>query len=343
MSQKDLQNPLKNIIFAGVDDGYAETNIFLSNGNYIRIPSQAKSGELNKISINGSANTVYSYKTSEGSFVVGDIREADTTSFDDYPLSGMNRVIVAHALRKAGIGKDTRLVICSGLPIKKYYLNGKINQELVKAKRKNLLMNDVVSSDGAVLPVVMKHDVIAEGIAAWFDIVIQRNSQGRLVKNDELVSSRIAIIDIGGRTTDIAVIQSGVLDEDRSSTIEVGMLSVRENVAQKIHNKFEIEPSAEQMNSVMNTGKIKLWGKFHELFNEIEEAKKIVVSRIESEVKKRLGNASDLDKIVFVGGTVVQIEKYLEGWFKQQEIGTDPSFANSRGMEKYAEMQMMKS
>lgn len=343
MTDQTKNKNAKEAIYAGVDDGYAETKIVLSNGVFIRIPSQAKAGELNQISISGGSSTTFSYKSPEGNYVVGDIREADSTAFDDYPLSAMNRVIVAHALREAGLSKEDILYICSGVPIKKFYLKGGVNQALVKAKRKNLLMNDITSKDGYLLPKISKHSVIAEGIAAWFDIVISRNEEGRLVKNKELIDQRIAIIDIGGRTTDIAVIQRGILDESRSSTIEVGMLSVRDEVESSIHDEHEIEPTAEQMNEVMENKRIKLWGEYHDVTDITESAKIAVVNRIESEVKKRLGNASDLDKVVFVGGTVEEIKNELDGWYKQQTIGENPGFANARGMQKYAELNMSKT
>lgn len=339
----ELEASNKVKIYAGVDDGFAETKIVLSNGKVVRIPSQAKAGEMNQISINGSATTVFSYGTQDGRYIIGDIREAESTAFDDYPVSAMNRVIVTHALRKAGVPANAELYICSGLPINKFYISGKINQKSVKAKRKNLLLNDVTSSEGAILGKIVKHDVVSEGIAAWMDIVLERNEHGKIAFNPELITERIAIIDIGGRTTDIAVIQNGVLDTGRSSTIQVGMLAVRDEVFQKIFDKFEIEPTVEQMNSVMENKSIKLFGEHHPVDDIVESAKKSTVVGIESQVKKCLGNASDLDRVVFVGGTVMQIQSYLDGWFRHQTIGDDPSFANARGMQKFAEMMMSKA
>jgi plasmid segregation protein ParM len=326
-------------IFAGVDDGYAETKIALSNGIVIKIPSQAKAGEMNQISINGSRTSTYSYTTEDGNFIIGDIREADTTAFDDYPHSAMNRVIVTHALRKAGLSGDVDLFICSGLPIKKFYSNGKTNQEQVNKKRANLLKADVFAADGYSLARIVKHDVISEGIAAWMDLVLFRNEQtGRLGFNPEMVNQRIAIVDIGGRTTDIAVIEKGALDISRSSTINVGMLAVRDAVVSAIHDTFDVTATVEQMNQAIETKQIKLWGEFHDVSQIVDNAEKSTATRIETEVKKCLGNASDLDKIVFVGGAVVELERYLTGWFRQQQIGLDPAFANARGMQKYSEM-----
>lgn len=329
-------------IFIGIDDGYAETKIVLSTGECFRIPSQAKAGEMNQISINGSDTTVFPYATSEGNYIIGDIREADSTAFDDYPLSALNRVIVSHALYMAKIDPAAKLFICTGLPVKKFYLAGKINKVFIKKKMDNLLKNDVKSLGGYRVPEIIKHEVVSEGIAAWMDVVMQRNESGKLVIDKEIAKLRIAIIDIGGRTTDIAVIENGNLDISRSSTIDVGMLAVKDAVIDAIVNRYEISPSVDQMNEVLTHKTIKLWGKTESVSDLVEIAQKSVLARIKSECKRCLGNAADLDKVVFVGGTVVEVEKYLDGWFKNQSIGDNPGFANGRGMQKYSEFVMSK-
>lgn len=329
-------------IYVGIDDGYAETKIVLSNGDSFRIPSQAKAGEMNQISINGSDTTVFPYSTPDGNYIIGDIRESDSTAFDDYPLSALNRVIVSHAISQSTIDPASGLVICTGLPIKKFYISGRVNANFVKQKMLNLLKNDVVSLGGKKLPKIIKHEVISEGIAAWMDIVIQRNSSGKLIIEKSIAAERIAIIDIGGRTTDIAVIQNGNLDTSRSSTINVGMLAVMDSVAESITNRFEISPSVEQMNNVISKKTIRLWGQEECVADLVEIAQKSVLARIESEAKRCLGNAADLDRVFFVGGTVEEVKAHLGHWFRNQIIGTEPGYANARGMQKYAEFIMSK-
>lgn len=333
----------RKIVFAGIDDGFDETKIILSNNNKIKIKSQAKAGELNQINVSGHNKTVFNYKTNNGLFSIGDIRESDSTSFDEYPTSPLNRVIVSHAIRQMNINNNDSLVICTGLPVNRFYVRNKINQSLVKAKRKNLLLNDVIPDDGTLLPKIIRHEVLTEAIAAWFDLVIERNNDGKLIKNSDISSQTTAIIDIGGRTTDVAVLSGGILDKDRSGTIDVGMLAVRQNVNDKIADEFDgVEPTTIQLNEAFNSGKIKMWGQYHDISSLIEESKKTIVSRIESDVKKRLGKGSDIDNIVFVGGTVIAIEPYLDNWFRQQIIADNPSYANASGMCKYAEMMLSK-
>lgn len=329
-------------LFVGVDDGYSETKI-VAGGQSFRIPSQAKAGEVAQIALDGQGDSVHVYKTSDGMFSVGALRESDPTQFDDYPESAMNRVIVHHALRTAGIPGGTELFIASGLPLKKYYQGKEPNKARIRKKESNLLMNDVVALDGTPLARVARHAVLSEAIAAWMDIVLQRNAEGDLVKNLDLYNKSMAIIDIGGRTTDIAVIQSSRLDVSRCATIDVGMLSIKDIIAEQLRQKFDLEPNAEMLNQAVDKGEVRLWGRPQSVADILSEAKNTIAQRIQAECKRRIGNAADIDEVVFVGGTVVELGPLLDGWFKNQRIGDDPEFANARGMQKYAELMLAKS
>lgn len=325
----------------GTDDGFDETKIALPNGECIRIPSLAKSGISEMISVDESESKVFIYETSDGSFTTGQILESDSTSFDEYPVSAMNRVIVSHALRVAGLNASHKLTICSGLPLKRIYRASTLNRPLIASKTKNLLANDVSAKDGYQLPVVSKHRVLAEGLAAWFDHVIQRNEDGQLIRNVENYQKRTAIIDIGGRTTDIAVVQSGTLDYQRSSTIEVGMLSVKERIRESVYDEFDgIELTNEQVYTALHENRIKLWGQWENVSQIVSMAQDEVAKRIYAESMRKLKRAADIDDVIFVGGTVNKFEPLLENWFRNQSIANEPAFANARGMQKFTELML---
>lgn len=328
-----------NILVAGIDDGFDETKIVLGDGTAFRMPSRAKAGDMNRIDISGrGGGNVHGYITSEGRFVVGpDIDRADATASDEYPVSAMNRAIVTHALRCAEVPGGAQVMACSGLPVKKFYRRHEMNTAFVNAKTENLLKNDIRAVDGAALPQIVRHEVVSEGIAAWMDYILERGEDGRLVVNDAHQRQRIGIVDIGGRTTDIAVIREWQLDTDRSSTVEVGMIMVRETVREAIADAYDYEPADEALADAMTSGEITLWGRRENVSELVSSAVETAVNRIRSETKRRLGNGADLDQVVFVGGTVVALAEHLKGWFPNQVIGTDPSFANARGMAKFAE------
>lgn len=321
--------------YIGCDDGYDETKIVLEDGTCLKIPSQAKAGEQTNVQLKGGESKLFTYETNEGKYTLGNIRETDPTSFDGYPLSAMNRVIVAHAMRSAGVSASDEIIVASGLPLKKFYHAGKPNKDLINAKIKNLLTNDVRGIGGYVAPKIIKHEVLSEGIAAWMDYVLTEDAAGRLYFDEELIQMRMAFIDIGGRTTDIAVVRGGELEMDRSDTIEVGMLNVKEDLSQEIYKELGAEVTSEQIREAMETGRIKLWGQSHDITPILQSKLRENAQRIENASKKCLKTASDIDLVVFVGGTVTRMEPYIDGWFRNQTIGDMPGFANARGMSKF--------
>ncbi|MEZ9708761.1 plasmid segregation protein ParM domain-containing protein [Vibrio breoganii] len=340
---KDHVEPL----YVGVDDGYRDTNIVLSDGRSIRINSQVKSGKQNTISIAGGEQSVYQYNTEEGSFIVGAISESDSISSDVYPVSSANRVLVAHALKSVGVTPNDAVVLVSGLPLKRFYVNNKVNKRLVESKMANLMKSDVTfdqsqasgsSKPLIVQPTIVRHRVVPEGVAAWMDYVMQRDKDtGAIYQDEQRLTERVAVIDIGGRTTDIAVVLRGDVNMSKSSTIEAGMLAIEEYVKNAIHEEYDFEPSLLQMNQLMATRKLTAWGEQYDVSSIIDDACKIEVERIRAEVVSRLGSASDVDRVLFVGGTTAMLGEYLEGLFRHQIVVDDPAFANARGMCKFAE------
>lgn len=324
----------------GVDDGYDEVKIILPDGTSLRAPSHAKSGKDSFISFGEEDKTVFGYQANNKDYMAGQILEHDNTASDEYPVSDLNRVIVMHSLRMAGLSAKHKLSICTGLPLKKFYKMSAPNSSLINQKINNLKKNDVKSDDDFEMPIISEHAVLAEGLAAWFDYITFRNEDGTIGRDAEKYNMRVAVIDIGGRTTDIAVIKKGQLEYSRSSTIEVGMLSVKEQVKELIKEELDVEVNNEQMHHVIHEGRIKTWGEWQNVSEIVHQAERIVAERIESEAKRRLKNASDIDVVLFVGGTVNKIPTLIENWFKNQVIAEEPGFANARGMQKYIQMVM---
>lgn len=331
----------ENIVFAGVDDGHRETKIVLSTDFRIKTPSRAMSGLSHRISISGNKNSVFSYNTSEGQFSMGDIEDGEDTAYDDYPFSAQNRVIVSHAFRLANLNKDTQVHLVSGLPLKRFYLKNKPNKDVIEKKKQNLLKYDVVGLDGFQPPKIISHSVMAEAIAAWVNYVIVRKA-GKLTIDKERVSKRTAIIDVGGRTLDIAVVKDWELDADRSTSDEIGMITIIEAMRERLYDLFGgVEPTDEMVEQAVETGFVSAWGKLNNVKELREDVIMGVVNSLRATIKRRLKSAQDIDSVFFIGGTAKFLEQYLSGWFVNQVAVENPEYANAEGMLKYAEFVMV--
>lgn len=326
------------VVFVGGDDGHNNTCIVTSSGQEFHIPSRATIGASKKFSISGQKSRTFTYQSGDDIFTLGDVDKTAPTNFNEYPVSTMNRAIVNHALHLAGLG-GKNVVLTTGLPVRHYYKYSSTNDELIKQKKRNLLSSyeggNIVSLDGLELPKIIKHHVVAEGIAAWIDFVTKITPDGSLKHDMELIKERIAIIDIGGRTTDVAVIKDWDIDPERSATIDAGMLSVHEVIRGMVKEEFDADVDDEQIYKAVETNNIKVFGKQENITKIVSKAKSEVLGQIYNEVKRRVGTGGDLSHVLFVGGGSEVFADKIGGWYvKNGIISPKPLYANALGMAK---------
>ncbi|MEJ1337593.1 MAG: ParM/StbA family protein [Candidatus Sedimenticola sp. (ex Thyasira tokunagai)] len=322
-----------NPIPVGLDDGYAFTKIALPDGRLLAIPSRARVGQSGVTWIHEAEQRISEYETEDAVYSVGALDGAPT-HFEGYPWSGLNRAVVQHALQQAGLaGKSVHAV--SGLPVSTFYRkSGEHRQEAITRKRDSL--KHAVHPLSDALPAgIAFHEVIPEALAAWYDYVIVELEDGVTLDADR-VSVPVAIVDIGGRTTDYVVVKDQGILHASSGSLQCGMLNVKQSVADGIQERFDLESLSEQLVSQAVEHKtVRLQGKEHDVAALVEAAMREVVERIHDETRRQLGLGIELDSVLFVGGGTVALSEHIANWYPHQAIAEHPAFANARGMLKY--------
>lgn len=325
----------------GIDDGYAYTKLALPDGRLLAIPSRAQIGRSKVSWLNQAERRIFEYATEGTTYSVGDV-DAAATRFEGYACSGMNRAIVQHALQQAGLsGCDIDAV--SGLPVSAFYRSsGARRTGAISEKQHNLLY--AVRPSGDVLPVdIVFHQVIPEALAAWYDhVIVEKNGEAGL--DQTRVSVPIAVVDIGGRTTDTVVVRDqGVLHQS-SGSYQFGLLDVKQALGDALQERFDLEQLADRLLSHAVQHKVvRLFGRDHDVSREVNAAKQELVERLYAETRRQLGRAIELDKVLFVGGGAVALADHITDWFPNQVIAKQPAFANARGMRKYLQFVCEKS
>lgn len=333
MSEKD-NTPL----IVAVDDGYAQIKLYgqAQDGTVIRDVnrSSVRSGRNGIGSVSGEGY-VGLYETEVGAFTVSEDIEAENTQFDGYHTSPMNRALVTHGLVTAGEGvfQGQTIKLVTGLPVSDFFRNGFKDDEKIALKTQNL-MKPVTLLSGGVNPVIAEVVVGCQAIAAWFDYAFDDNLQ---IRNDD-VRGEIAIVDIGGRTTDIATVIGGKsVDHNRTGTANIGVLDVYRDVNRGISNKFKLRTDLpiKVIDQAVRTGQIRLW-------NKIEDVKEIVQGviaeyqdKIAREVERKINSGATMNAVVFVGGGSALFSN-IKDEFPNGEMVADPEFANARGLFKFA-------
>jgi len=327
------QSQTAGAIKVGIDDGFAYTKLALADGRFLATPSRAQIGRSKVSWISQAERRIFEYQTDGAVYSVGDV-EAAATRFEGYASSGMNRAIVQHALQQAGL-ENADVDAVSGLPVSAFYQNsGAKRQSAINDKQQNLLIPVTPRSEARPVEIIC-HQVIPEALAAWYDYVIVENN-GKASLDQARVSAPIAVVDIGGRTTDTVVVRDQGILHQSSGSFEYGLLDVKQALADALQGRFDLETVADRLlTRAVQNRVVRLFGRDHNVTAEVSAAKHELVERIYSETRRQLGRAIELDTVLFVGGGAVALADHISDWFPNQRIAEQPAFANARGMLKY--------
>jgi plasmid segregation protein ParM len=320
-------------ISVGLDDGYAYTKLALADGRLVAIPSRARVGRANVTWLNEAQHKIAEYETEGTLYAAGEV-DGEPTYFDGYPFSGLNRVIVQHGMQQAKLGGYSVHAV-SGLPVSAFYLKDGSQRAETVAKKRASLKQPVDPIDGRLAASIAFHDVIPEALAAWYDHVITDDG-GEVTLAEERLGVPIAVVDIGGRTTDYVVVADQAVVHDASGSLRCGLLDVKKQVGEGIRAKYDLEEIGERtVEQAVQKGKVRLFGQDQDVSALVREAKQQVLERIHAETRRQLGLGAELDRVLFMGGGTVSLAEHIRDWFPNQTVAEHPAFANARGMLKY--------
>lgn len=324
----------KTVTPVGVDDGYAYTKVALytSNGiQLVKIPSRLRVGINGPVKLSGGYADG-TYKADGRVYTVRQYGESENTRFDGYHSSPMNRVLVHHALIIAGLN-DRQLDVASGLPLSDYFKSGaNINDDAIKQKQDNLKKPvEAIGGEKNTISISNVH-VYSQAVAAAIDYIV--NEKGEVI--DDRVNQTIGVIDVGGSTTDYALITPGPeLDMSHSGTDRVGVLDVQEALGQVLSDRFGGTLSSALLEMGVETGYVKVSGEKISIKKELSEIiKEVIEHKIIRGAESRFGKALEVDKLLLVGGGASIFEDALSR-YKQIFVPSQPEFANARGMLKF--------
>ncbi|MGH0003676.1 plasmid segregation protein ParM domain-containing protein [Pseudovibrio ascidiaceicola] len=317
-----------------IDDGYAQTKVLAwdEHTNTPRkkmIRSSVVAGKVGLGSLSGDAIHAF-YVTPEGPFSVSDSIQGESTKFDNFHTSPMNKVLVNHALIAAGYG-GLDVTVCAGLPVSKFFRDGVKNEAYIKQKQDNL-SGPIECGTNHKLAHIVNVDIGCQAVAAWVDYMLNDD-----LEYQQVPAGAVTIVDIGGRTTDIATVVNGEdIDHRRTRTQDVGVLDVYNSVIKGIGNKFATNcdlPLAD-VDEAVRTRKLIIWGEEKDISDIVDEAIKEQQYKIVRFVNEVIGDAASIRKVIFVGGGSALFNE-ISASFRHGHIPDDPEFANVRGLFKF--------
>jgi plasmid segregation protein ParM len=322
------------MVVYGIDDGHSSIKIV--NGKKENFPSRVTVGRSNSFNVITGEVDNATYTVNGNSYtVVGSDESAFDTRTEDFPTSDINVVLVNHALDRQNATGD--IAICTGLPFNRFYTKGVSNSQLIEAK-KTALSQAVKGCQNEFN--IIKHFVCAEGVAGYYDLVL--NDDGSFNENikDAIADDTVVIVDIGGRTTDIVTFRAGKIDFSKSVTMDIGCLNVEDSLRENLQSELKCYdiPQTAIKKTIENQG-IYISTKNEFDFSKIlNESKRELASNIVNRLKAIVKNTIDLSLVVFIGGGSILVKDDLKALFDEKYIkfSKDPIYANARGMRKLA-------
>lgn len=321
-------NQKEQPIHVSVDDGFRQIKGLDSTGKVIAFASIARSG-FTLSSMGKDDAGMGGYETNGRQYTVDQDIDGEDTRFDDYAISDINRVLVHHLLHKADLG-GKKVFLATGLPFQVYFNDDNtINQDLIENKRTNL-KTEVRSLNGEDSPVIVEQIVFAQGLAACIDFVTDDNGNYR---KDFDRSVPIAVVDIGGGTTDVVTLLGGEkVDHSMSGTGQIGIGDVYDHIAAALKSEFKVgKIRLVTIENAVRTGKIRFRGQEHDISKFIQAAVDEVAPQIIREVKRHIGDAAEMGQVLLVGGGALLMEKALRDVYPHTVVPANPEFANARG------------
>ncbi len=293
-------------------------------------PSLIRAGRAN-ISMSGQQGQAYICSGEEWT-VDANAVDAEDTRFNSYPYHAMNTVLSHHAIAQLQEPEETpglylhteladEIFISCGLPIEHFYDLAGVNNNAIS--RKQDAMKLAVTGSPYTLTC---RQICPEGLAGWVDVRIDRTG-----KNKYSQSNAVALGDIGGRTTDIAVIMPDYsLVPEYTGTINIGYLDVVSELNRLLTEKLKVgRINIMVLYQVIKTGVLPTPKQDHQVTDLVLQAVNTVSGKITREFERKVGNVPHLEGFCYLGGGADELRDSLTG--DNTFIPERPGHSNARG------------
>ncbi len=209
--------------------------------------------------------------------------------------------------------KDNFNSVVCGLPINQFKRNKDIIEKMINDNKvKEIKIN------GKERKIVIENfKVYPEGLGAYYNLGV----------NDDVI-----LIDIGGRTTDIAYISNN--KPLTTGTVAVGTLNILADIQDTINSNYSLDLTLNDVDKMLSKNKFIVDG---------EEIEKDFIVDILKENFSKIKEKLDLDfparteKIVLVGGGANLFYKAFKNRYSNCEMLQDNILSNAKGFKKVGE------
>jgi len=172
--------------------------------------------------------------------------------------------------------------------------------------------------------------IVPQPFGTLFNSLLSHN--GDVVDRD-LPKEMVGIVDIGFKTTDLAVSNNVEFIERLSFSIVTGLSTIYRYVGEKLRREFKVDKEDYQLDECINSKTVRIAGKEYDISNWVDNAFKLVAGKIATEIESKW-DFKQFDRILLTGGGGKVLSPYIVPGFPNMVMVEDSQLANVRGFQK---------
>jgi plasmid segregation protein ParM len=231
-----------------------------------------------------------------GSLAVRQSEIAARSLAEDRPGDWSARVLFLTALSLVVDGPTAHANIVTGLPPAHYRLYRDALADIMLGEHRVVLQSGPRPAEKVI--VVDNVRVVPQPFGTVFDLFLDRAGT---VQQPDLAASRVGVIDIGFRTTDLVVADRLDYVERLSVTTTTGLATAYALIADALQREFGITRENYELDGIVMSGHLRLGGKVHDISQVRDDAFRQVARKIMTEVDS-VWQKDDLDVVYVTGG-----------------------------------------
>ena len=319
------------------DIGNNTTKAILSNGTTVAYPSVIGYPERllyqGSVITNGTqVSTVQTIElaTERGNRFIGDL--AIQQSKQKWSPQGRHReqtntvkLLLLAALSELNVRGKIRLV--TGLPVSDYTeaQRNELAQELQGQHTIARTGRDPVQVE--IVDVDLKPQPLGTFYRQMFAL---QNGKAKVI-NQDLRKLKVGVLDIGGYTTDFALINAMRYQNSHSGSIETGMNHLYDLLVDKIRELHGIGLSRAEAEAAFKSGHLRIRGQKVKIAELAEQLLEVLAMAIRQRAVDLWSDGGTIDLIYVTGGGAVALGPYLTTTYPQLEIVERSHLANVEG------------
>lgn len=174
--------------------------------------------------------------------------------------------------------------------------------------------------------------IVPQPFGTLFDKTL--NSAGEII-DEEIPKEIVGIIDIGYKTTDLAVANRTEFIDKLSFSTTTALSSAYNIVGDRLRREYKVDKEEYQLEECIKNKTVKIAGEKHDISSVVDSAFKMVAGKIATEIESKW-DYKQFDRILLTGGGGKVLSQYITSSFPNMELVEEPLIANVKGYQKLA-------